>query len=147
MTAARKLCTFHLGGLLFGIAAEQVQEVLRPLPITPLPLAPPDVAGLINLRGQIVPALDLRRRLGMAADERRGAPANLVLRGPQGPVSLLVEEIGDVLQIEDQPPEPVPDTLDAGLREMVAGVCPLPGGLLLLLDSGPVLSAVKVDGG
>ena len=145
MTAG-KLCTFRLQGLLFGIAADAVQEVLRAQPITPLPLAPPEVAGLINLRGQIVPALDLRRRLGLPLHHEDAPPSNLVLHGRSGPVSLLIEEIGDVIEIGGQAVEPVPDTVDGRLRRLVSGVCPLADGLLLLLDGEEALSAVEAKG-
>jgi len=146
MTAPGKICTFRVHGLLFGIPAGQVQEVLRHQPITPVPLTPPEVAGLINLRGQIVPAIDLPRQLGLAARDDRPPLANLVLRGPHGPVSLLIEEIGDVIEIGELAVEPVPDTVAAPLRRLLAGVCPLPQGLLLLLDAGHALSGIEGNG-
>ena len=142
-----KLCTFGLDGLLFGIPADRVQEVLRPQPITPLPLAPPAIAGLLNLRGQIIPAIDLRRLLGMALRQDRDPACHLVLCRRSGPVSLLVEEIGDVLEAGEPVVEPPPETLAPRLRQALAGVCPLPGRLLLLLDADQALSSIMSNGG
>ena len=147
MTAARKLCTFHLGGLLFGIAAEQVQEVLRPLPITPLPLAPPDVAGLINLRGQIVPALDMRRVLKLEPAPAGSDRFSVVAHTPQGPVSLQVDEIGDVMELDAAAGEPPPRNVDPDIGGLVRGVFPLKDRLLLVLDTARVTEIVPAARG
>jgi len=147
MTPGGKLCTFRLDGLLFGIPAAGVQEVLRHQPITPLPLAPPGVAGLINLRGQIIAVIDLRHTLGMAVPGPRETSSHLVLRTPHGPVSLLVEAISDVIEVGGRCLEPPPDTVQAQLRRLLTGVCPLPGELLLLLDANRALSCIGSNEG
>ena len=83
--ASQQFCTFLLDGHLFGVPVPQVQEVIRFQPMTPVPLAPPAVEGLINLRGQIVLAIDLRRRLSLAARSQGDLPVNVVVRRPTAP--------------------------------------------------------------
>ena len=127
--------TFQVGDLFFGVEVVKVQEVLRYQEMTRVPLAPGVVQGLINLRGQIVTALDMRSRLGLAQRPPDMTPMNLVLRSDEGAVSLLVDEIGDVLEVETDCYERVPETLPAEQRELIAGVCKLDGRLLLVLDT------------
>ena len=127
-------CTFTVAGLHCGLDVARVQEVLRPQPMTSLPLAPPAVRGLINLRGRIVPAVDLRVVLGLAAAESPAPGGHLVVFDGESPVSLTVDGIGDVRHAADVAPVPVPHTLDGPARDLIAGAVPLPEGLLLLLD-------------
>ena len=95
-----QFCTFYLDKLLFGVELKGVQEVIRSLDMTKVPLAPAVVSGLINLRGQIVTAVDLRRRLELAPRPADMLPMNVVVRSEDGAVSLLVDEIGDVLDVD-----------------------------------------------
>jgi purine-binding chemotaxis protein CheW len=127
--------TFQVGDLFFGVEVVKVQEVLRYQEMTRVPLAPGVVQGLINLRGQIVTALDMRSRLGLAQRPAEMTPMNLVLRSDEGAVSLLVDEIGDVLEVETDCYERVPETIPPEQRELIAGVCKLEGRLLLVLDT------------
>jgi len=127
-------CTFQLDGLFFGVEVLRVQEVIRYQRMTTVPLAPSVVRGLINLRGQVVTAIDLRRRLGLTERPDDQLPMNVVVRTDDGPVSLLVDEIGDVLDLDDEIFETPPDTLDEATRELVTGVYKLEGRLLLVLD-------------
>ncbi len=131
---ARQLATFQLAGLLLGIDVLQVLEVLRPQPITPVPLAPPFVEGLLNLRGQLVTAIDLRRRLNLAAAPGAGRRLHAVVRAGGTTVSLLVDAVGDVVHASESQLEPTPPTVDASIARLVTGVCALDGGLLLVLD-------------
>jgi len=126
--------TFAVADLFFGIDVLRVQEVLCYQEMTRVPLSPVVAEGLINLRGQIVTALDMRRRLGLADRQSGRLPMNLVLRAEEGPVSLLVDEIGDVLQLDPAQFEPVPDNLSPGARELVRGVYKLKDRLMLVLD-------------
>ena len=80
----------------------RVQEVIRGQAMTPVPLAPPMIEGLINLRGQIVSAIDLRRLLNLPCRPEGATPLNVVVRDGEGAVSLLVDEIGDVLEVDEQ---------------------------------------------
>jgi purine-binding chemotaxis protein CheW len=107
----RQFCTFLLGGHYFGVDVLRVQEVIRHQEMTRVPLAPPVVRGLINLRGQIVTALDLRRRLDLPDRPDDQPPVNVVVQTDDGTVSLLVDEIGDVLLVPEEAFEPPPETL------------------------------------
>jgi purine-binding chemotaxis protein CheW len=130
-----QFCTFLVGGLLFGLDVACIQEVIRFQPLTVVPRTSSVIAGLINLRGQIVTAIDLRARLGLpprAPDER---PLNVVVQTPEGAVSLLVDEIGDVIVVNDESFERAPDTLDEAARALIRGAYKLKGRLLLVLDA------------
>lgn len=134
MAHSSQFCTFYFGNLLFGVELKGVQEVIRSLDITRVPLAPATVSGLINLRGQIVTAVDLRQRLELPAAPHGMLPMNVVVRSDDGSVSLLVDEIGDVVEVEEDSFEPPPETLRAAVREMIQGVHKLNGRLLHVLD-------------
>jgi purine-binding chemotaxis protein CheW len=134
MTTSRQLCTFYLDGKLFGVDAQVVQEVIRYQEMTRAPLAPPAVSGLINLRGQIVTAIDLRNRLGLPPREPGALPMNVVIRSDDGAVSLLVDQIGDVVEVDADLYETPPDTLLRPARDLVLGAYKLDGQLLLLLN-------------
>src|SRR5207253_10680509 len=134
-----QFCTFFLDDLCFGVEVEKVQEVLRYQEMTRVPLAPPAVRGLINLRGQIVTAIDLRCRLEIS--EHRGTqPMNVVVRSDDGPTSLLVDEIGDVREVEQEAFEPPPQTLQGVARELIRGTYKLKDRLLLVLELERLLS-------
>lgn len=141
---ASQLATFHLGDELFGIDVISVQEVIRHQPLTAVPLARREVRGLINLRGQIVIALDLRRRLGMPEHPENRPPMNVVVRTPDGPLSLLVDEIGDVIEVGDEVFERPPETVSEEARELIKGAYKLDGQLLLVLDIARVLDLQPV---
>lgn len=100
-----------------------------------MPLAPPAVEGLINLRGQIVLAIDLRRRLSLAGRSAGDLPVNVVVRTTDGAVSLLVDEIGDVIEVEQSSFEASSETLRGAVRSMILGVHKLEHKLLHLLDT------------
>ena len=138
MTDERKLCTFMLDNFLFGVDVEQVQEVFRYQEQTRVPLAPEVVVGLINLRGQIVTALDLRRHLQLRERPEGERPVNIVIRTEDAPVSLLVDELGDVVEVTDDLFEPPPETLDGVARNLILGAYKLESRLLLLLDSARI---------
>jgi purine-binding chemotaxis protein CheW len=133
--SATQFCTFYIKGLLFGVEVQTVQEVIQHQDMTGVPLAPKDVAGLINLRGQIVTAIDLRRRLGVCDRSAGELPMNVVVRTSDGAVSLLVDDIGDVVEVEEKDFENAPDTLAGTSRELIRGVYKLKKELLLVLDT------------
>lgn len=136
---SRQYATFFVGGLFFGINVTEVQEVLRFQEMTRVPLAPPVIEGLINLRGQIVTALDMRRRLSLSPREAGQLPMNMVVRSEDGPVSLLVDEIGDVLAVQADQFESPPEHLPAVHQQLLEGVYKLDNRLLLALDREKVL--------
>jgi purine-binding chemotaxis protein CheW len=116
-----------------------VQEVLRHQPTTPVPLASPVIGGLMNLRGDIVTTIDLRRRLSVPGEPPPGNPMNVVIRSDDGAVSLLVDEIGDVIEVADESFEPSPATLPGAVRHVIVGIYKLEQRLLLVLDCDRVL--------
>ena len=133
MPESRQYSTFTVSGLFFGIEVLKVQEVLRSLEMTQVPLAP-DVEGLINLRGQIVTAIDKRRRLGLPDRATDQNPMLMVVRSDGDAVSLLVDEIGDVLEVTEDRSEAAPANMPKEQRDVIEGVYKLDGRLLLVLD-------------
>ncbi len=131
-------CTFRLGALLVGIDVRRVQEVLKQDRMTSVPLAPAEVKGLINLRGEIVTAIDLRPQLGLPTDEELNA--NVVIRAEPDTFSLLVNEVGDVVSPASDDWEPVPAGVPRRVRQVVSGTFKLEGRLLLVLDLERVLA-------
>jgi len=134
-----QFCTFHVDNLFLGIDVQQVQEVIRYQEMTRVPLASPALSGLINLRGQIVTALDLRCRLKLPLRSPDELPMNVVVRDGESAVSLLVDRIGDVAEVDDALFEPPPATVCASVRGLIRGAYKLPDRLLLVLDTVRVL--------
>ena len=138
MAYEKQYCTFMLDQLFFGVEVLNVQEVFRYQEMTAVPLAAPAVRGLINLRGQIITAIDLRQRLQMAPLPEDKLPMNVVVRTQEGVVSLLVDEIGDVLEV----------TADGVFHspEVTVEIVPVPPALLLGIlgiGSGGILLKLK----
>ncbi len=134
MDALQQFCTFYLDGQFFGVEVEQVQEVIRHQRMTRVPLAQSLIGGLINLRGQIVTAIELRRRLGLAQRGAGALPMNVVVKADDGAISLLVDEIGDVVEVSQDSYEIPPDTLHGEARQLIRGVYKLKSGLLHVLQ-------------
>lgn len=134
-TTVEQYCTFWVAGLFFGVSVEEVQEVLRHQPMTPVPRANDAVHGLINLRGQIVTAVDLRVRLGLPARPEGELPMNVIVRSRGEVVSLLVDDIGDVIDAAALERENAPSTMPARIQDVVLGVRPMPDAILLILDA------------
>lgn len=134
-TQERRYCTFALADLFLGVEVTQVQEVIRQQETTKVPMVSAVVHGLMNLRGEIVTTLDLRERLGLPPRPEDVEPMNVVIRTDDGVVSLLVDEIGDVLELDEDGFEPPPATLRGPCRDLVLAVHKLEGRLLLHLDT------------
>jgi purine-binding chemotaxis protein CheW len=130
-----QVSTFFVGKYFFGIEVVRVQEVLRCQKMTMVPLAPPVIEGLINLRGQIVPALDMRRRLHLEPRTPDMVPMNVIVRTEEGAVSLIVDDIGDVLDLERENIELAPDNLSPEASQIIHSVYKMKDSLLLLLDT------------
>ncbi|WNM24577.1 chemotaxis protein CheW [Demequina capsici] len=129
-----QLATFKLDDRLYGVDVSRVQEALKMQAHTPVPHAPEAVAGLVNLRGQVVLMVDLRARLGRAPYGPDDEPMMMVVNIDGEPVSLLVDQVGDVLELDSDSFGPPPPTLEASLQEVVTGVYSLENDLLLSLD-------------
>jgi purine-binding chemotaxis protein CheW len=134
MSQTLQFCTFYLNKVLFGVELRGVQEVIQQVELTDVPLAPAVVGGLINLRGKIVTAIDLRRRLELPERPDDIRPVNVVVRTGDGAVSLLVDEIGDVVEVEQDTFEGPPETLQGKIRMVILGVHKLDRQLMHLLD-------------
>jgi len=135
MAQTHQFCTFYLDKLMFGVELEKVQEVIRYLEITEIPLASTVVSGLMNLRGQIVMGIDLRRRLDLADRPEETHPMNVVIRSADGAVSLLVDYIGDVVEVTEESFERPPETLQGEVREVILGVHKLDKQLMHVLNT------------
>jgi purine-binding chemotaxis protein CheW len=142
MSETKQYCTFMLDGQYFGVEVRQVQEVIRYQEMTRVPLASSVVSGLINLRGRIVTAIDLRRRLGLPDRQTGKLPMNVVIRTGDEAVSLLVDEIGDVIEVPVDRFEPPPETLRGVARTLVDGAYKLDERLMLVLNT---LEAIEVN--
>jgi len=138
-----QFCTFMLGDLHFGIETRQVQEVLRSTELTRVPLAPGSIRGLMNLRGQIVTVVDLGARLGLPGRATAVPSVHVVVMADGAAVSLLVDAVGDVVDVTRAGFELPPDTLEGWVRELIVGVHKLEDRLLLVLD---VARAIDVAG-
>lgn len=138
---AGELATFIIAGAHYGVDLLRVQEVLRGQARTPIPLAEPGVAGFINLRGQVVLSIDLRTRLGIEASGADLEPMMFVVRVDGEPISLLVDDVGEVIDVGGRRLEAPPDTLPTALREVILGVYQLEDFLLLVLDIDRAIGA------
>lgn len=140
----QQYCTFLLEKLLFGVQVDRVQEVLRPQPITRVPMAPAGASGLLNLRGQIVTAIDLRSRLDLPRAKDEDALMNVVIRtGVDSVVSLQVDSIDEIVTVNESTFERAPDTLDRKVRRLITGAYKLDTTLLLCLDVDKVVGLVS----
>jgi purine-binding chemotaxis protein CheW len=131
--------TATVGGQLFGLPISRVQDVFKPEGLTRVPLAAPEIAGLLNLRGRIVTVLDLRRRLEFAVEKGAAAPMAVGIEHKGESYGLLIEEIGEVLRLPAAGREDNPVNLEARFARVSAGVHRLDGRLLVVLDVDRVL--------
>lgn len=144
----QQFCTFFLNEIFFGIDVLQVQEVIRCTEITPIPLAPPDILGLINLRGKIITIINIKYRLEMNQDinylnldaVELEKNYNIILNNNSELVSLIVDEIGDVVEVTDSEFEPPPATLKGRIRSLLHGAYKLQDNFLLILNVEKLLA-------
>jgi purine-binding chemotaxis protein CheW len=134
MAQTQQFCTFYLNKFLFGIELLKVQEVIQRLELTEVPLAPGVVRGLMNLRGQIVMGIDLRKQLEFPECAADMVPMNVVVKTGEESISLLVDEIGDVVEVNEDTFELPPDTLQGKVRSVILGVHKLDKRLMHVLD-------------
>lgn len=131
--------TAMIGGQLFGLPIVRVQDVFIPERLTRVPLAPPEIAGVLNLRGRIVTLIDLRRRFGLGQRED-GAPVMAIgVESRAESYGLLIDSVGEVLKLDDAGRETNPINLDARLARVSAGIHRLDGQLLIVVDVDRVL--------
>lgn len=139
MSANQRYSTFFLNGICFGVHIQKVQEVMEFQHITPIPLAPPVLPGIINLRGQILTTFDLKTRLNLSASESAGEPMMMVIQTSEGPMNLVVDKIGPVLDVDPDLFEKPTETLKPAVRAVTTHVCKLEGHLLLVLDTEKII--------
>jgi purine-binding chemotaxis protein CheW len=142
MTDTAKLSdyvTFSAAEQMFGLPIERVQDVFKPSRITRVPLAGPEIAGVLNLRGRIVTAIELRIRLGLGAREGGNGPMAIGIESRGESFGLLVDAVGEVLKLSESELEANPVNLDRNLGQVSAGVYRLDGALLVILDTDRVL--------
>ncbi len=134
---SRLFITFWLADFLFALPVEEVVEINRSLDITPVPQAPSFVSGIINLRGQILTAIDLAQRIGLKREKE--AHHNVIIGRDEEPLSLLVEQVGDVLEIPVSQIEDPPEVIEGLDIQFVKNVSKLPDRLLVILDVKRIL--------
>ena len=139
MAEVKQYCTFFLGDFYFGVEVKKVQEVIRYQKMTRAPKAPAVVRGLINLRGQIVTAIDLLCLLEIGESSLDREPMNLVMHTGDGAVSFLVDEIEDVIEVDASSFEFPPESLQGVARQLIHGAYKLKDRLLLALDADKAL--------
>ena len=132
--------TAMIGGQLFGLPISRVQDVFMPDRLTRVPLAPPEIAGVLNLRGRIVTTIDMRRRLGLPPrnDNKPSMAIGIELRGES--YGLLIDTVGEVMKLGETTREPNPVNLDPRLARVSGGVHRLDGQLMVILDVDYVLN-------
>jgi purine-binding chemotaxis protein CheW len=140
MSPILQLCSFRLLNAFLGMDVQKIQEVLPYQEMTPVPLAPKGVRGLINLRGKIVTAIDLRTMLDLPPHAPDARPMNIVIQAQGGAVSLLVDSIGDVIEVAPEDLEATPETVDPRMRSLIIGTHKLPRELLIVLDVERILA-------
>ncbi len=137
--------TFTIAGQLFGIPVLQIQDVLSSYQITPIPLAPPEITGSLNLRGRVVTAIDVRLRLGLSARPKDAESMSIVAENEGELYSLMVDSVGEVLALSQSEYERNLPTLDAKFRAFADGIYRLDKQLLVVLDVNRLLDYERSD--
>jgi len=138
-----ELVTVTVAGQLLGLPIHQVHDVFVPSDMTPVPLAQPEVTGLLNLRGRVVTAVSLRRRMGLEGGSPSGRPMAVGVESRGEAYGLLVDEVGEVLRLDPQAIQPNPVHMDRRWVRLSKGVHQLDGRLLIVLDVDAVLAFDK----
>ena len=141
---SRQFVTFEVAEQFFGVPVGVVQEVLLNEKYTPMPLAPDGYGGLFNLRGEVIGTVDLGVRFGLPSRAMSGTVVNVVVLAGGEPVSLLVDRIGLVVELDDAAFEPPPDTLTGAARALIVGTYKASDRLLLVLDVDECVNTVRV---
>ncbi|MEZ5379951.1 MAG: chemotaxis protein CheW [Acidimicrobiales bacterium] len=134
-----RVCTFYVGEQIYGLDVHAVREILKTQATTPVPNATAALSGLINLRGEIVTSIDLRKRLELPPKEVDEATMSVVVSLADEVISLIVDRVGEVVELANVRLEPVPATVPAVIRDMALGVCRTPAGLVQLLDASKLV--------
>ncbi len=141
--SSKDYLTIMISDQTFGIPVLQVQDVLREQEVTKIPLASPEVAGSLNLRGRIVTAIDVRRRLGLPAREENDHNMSVVVEHKDELFSLIIDSVGDVLTLDDKNFEKTPGTLEQTWRDISSGIFQLEDNLLVVMDVSSLLENIS----
>ena len=140
MSRSEDFVSFSIAGQLFGIPVLKIQDVLASYKIARIPLAPPEIMGQLNLRGRVVTAIDIRRRIGLPPRDGNDKSMSIVVENDNELYSLVVDSVGEVLSLDSTAVEASPPTLDPSFRTYAVGVYRLDQGLLVVLDVASLLS-------
>ena len=140
MTSAEYV-TLTIDGQLFGVPVLSIQDVFKPRGLTAVPKATSEIAGLLNLRGRVVTAIDARARLGLAPRDPEAKPMAIGIEQGGEPFCLIVDEVGEVLRLDPSEIQANPPTLDSRWASVSLGVHRLEGRLLVIMDINRMLSA------
>jgi purine-binding chemotaxis protein CheW len=141
---SKQLCGFRIGKDYYAIPVLEVQEVVKPQVKTSVPLAPDYIDGLINLRGQVVTAINMRKLLKIEQDEQDAEDyMNIIVKNPDGLYSLVVDEVLDVMEVDMEKFSETPPTLDESIKNFIHGVFKLSDRLLILLNLSKVFEIKK----
>jgi purine-binding chemotaxis protein CheW len=132
--------TLFIGGQLFGAAVSRIHDVFAPTSITPVPLGPKEVAGVLNLRGRIVTAIDSRSRLGLPPRDPEASIMAIGIEKGSESFGLIIDEVGEVMTLEDKDREAIPANLDPLWSQIAQGVYRLEKRLMIVMDIDKLLS-------
>lgn len=132
--------TLFIGGQLFGAAVSRIHDVFAPSSITPVPLGPREVAGVLNLRGRIVTAIDSRARLGLPPRDQTASIMAIGIEKGNESYGLIIDEVGEVMTLDDKDREDVPANLDSIWAQIAQGVYRLEERLMIVMDIDKILS-------
>jgi len=141
---ATEYLTVMIGDQVFGIPVLQIEDVLGPQKVTRVPLAPPEVSGSLNLRGRIVTAINVRKRLGLPDNEKSAKAMSVVVEHEGELFSLVIDQVGDVLALTSDTYENNPATLNPTWRDISAGIYRLEDKLLIIIDVPKLLDSVHI---
>lgn len=141
--STRQFSTFFVSDRLYVIDVMSVQEITKMMTATKVPLAPTFVHGLINLRGQIATAVGLRELFDLRDNSRSSEPMNVVCKGEGMLLSLLVDQIGDVIEVDDSNFESTPETITPAVGRFMQGVYKIPGSLLSIIEVKKIIDVLN----
>lgn len=137
--SASQFLTFHLNGQTYGLPISTVREINRMAEITPVPRVPEFVVGVMNLRGKVVPVLDLRKRLGLPATAPTKESCIVVVEGPEGEVGMIVDSVAEVIELPDETRQAPPKVAADSDYTTIGAFARRDDKLILILDVGRTL--------
>jgi purine-binding chemotaxis protein CheW len=142
--SSNQFSTFWVDERLYGVNIQMVQEITKSMNVTDVPLAPNYIKGLINLRGQIATAVGLKELFELPTSDKESGKINVVCKSESYLISLVVDEVGDVLELEDQQFEMTPETVSPKVSRFMTGVYKLPNNLLSVIDIKKIIDFLNV---